>query len=307
LPKSISVRTALVFACIANIIYGFSFLFTRLVLESTGPYVMLTCRFFVALVAFVPVMAVGKQLPRLRGKPWWWLLVLGIFQPILYFVGETYGVLATSASFSAIVIALIPILTIAASAVFLREAPTRGQSFFCTLSVLGVLAVTAFGGGGENHLRGVLFLLLAVGADVTFNLLSRKLSQTFTSAERTFSMFLMGFVLFFPCMLAETGGSLRPALDAFCEPKILFSLLYMGLLSSVAAFFMVNAVNARLPVTRTIVFVNVTTLVAVLAGAAFLGERLPPLTLAAGGVILIGVWGVQRFAAERPDAGAKEI
>lgn len=283
-------------AFIANVIFGFSFLFTKVSLLHTTPYVLLSCRFFVALFLFSIVLLLWRQKISFKGKPWGLLFLLGIFQPVLYFIGETYGVLYTSSTFSAIMIALIPVVSLWASALFLKESPTVPQSLFCCLSVFGVILITANAATGSNQLIGVILLLLAVFADVAFNLISRKISVSFSSLERTFLMFLVGFFVFFSMMLAETHGQITPFFDAFRNPSLRWPILYLGVASSVVAFFLINYSHTHLPVTRTIVFVNVTTLISVLAGVIFLHEILSPLSIFAAGMILIGVWGVQRFS-----------
>jgi drug/metabolite transporter (DMT)-like permease len=283
-------------AFFANVIFGFSFLFTKVSLLHTTPYVLLSCRFFVALLVFSLFLLLGKTTINLKGKPWGMLFLLGIFQPVLYFVGETYGVLYTSSTFSAIMIALIPIVSLWASALFLKESPTVPQSMFCCLSVFGVILITANTASGSSQLKGVIFLLFAVFADVAFSLISRKISVTFSSFERTYMMFLVGFLVFFILMLRETHGQIAPFFLAFQSSALRWPILYLGIASSVIAFFLINYSHTHLPVTRTIVFVNVTTLISVLAGVIFLHEVLSPLSLMAAGMILIGVWGVQRFS-----------
>ena len=280
----------------ANAIFGFSFLFTKVALEYASPYVLLVCRFGIALLVFSLFIFIGKARLNLRGKPWKYLLLLGLFQPVLYFVGETYGVLYTTASFSAIMIALIPIASLWASALILKESPTARQSFFCCLSVVGVILVTASTNTGSNQLKGVIFLLVAVIADVAFNLTTRKLSQQFTAFERTFVMFCMGFAIFSGMMLVETGGSFLPVLAAFQIKAFLLPIVYLGIASSVVAFFLINYANTYLPVTRTVVFINVTTIISILGGAVFLHERLTTLSIFAVAIILLGIWGVQRYA-----------
>lgn len=279
----------------ANVIFGFSFLFTKISLQYTSPYVLLSCRFFVALIVFTLFLFLGKRTLTWKGKPWGMLLLLGSFQPVLYFIGETYGVLYTSSTFSAIMIALIPVVSLWASALFLKESPTTLQSIFCCLSVFGVILITANAGGGTSQLKGIIFLLFAVFADVAFNLISRKISVSFSSFERTYVMFFVGFFVFFMMMLAETQGSIAPFFLAFQNSALRFPIFYLGIASSVIAFFLINYAHTHLPVTRTIVFVNVTTLISVLAGVIFLHEVLPLLSIMAAGMILIGVWGVQRF------------
>lgn len=290
------VRRSLLAVFFANFIFGFSFPFTKITLEYLSPFVLLSTRFFIAFVAFSLILVFGKQSFSMKGKPWWLLILLGTLHPVIYFVGETYGVLYTSSGFSAIMIALIPIFSLFASALFLRESPTMAQSLFSALSVLGVLWISFSTHGGTNQIWGILLLLLAVIADVAFYLLSRKISTQFTSFERSYIMFIMGFFVFTIAMLFESGGSFQPFVAALTNTTVLPSLLYLGIISSVVAFYFLNYANTHLPVTRTIVFSNVTTLVSLLAGTFLLHEHLSPSAMVAAGMIVLGVWGVQRFA-----------
>ncbi|MBP1758830.1 MAG: family transporter [Firmicutes bacterium] len=310
--KSLSLSgRAILSAFIANVLFGFSFLFIKVALGNCSPYVLLSCRFFVALAFLSLFIIFGKARVSFRGKPWKLLLLLGVFQPVLYFMGETYGVLYTTATFSGIMIALIPIVSLWASALVLRESPTFRQSIFCCVSVFGVILITLGTESGSNQLRGVFLLLLAVFADVAFNLLTRKLSVSFTAFERTFVMFVMGFCVFFTMMLVENRGDLGPFFGAMTNPELMLPILYLGIASSVVAFFLINYANTLLPVTRTVVFINVTTLVSVFAGVVILRERVSPLGLAAAGMIILGVWGVQRYAkkdgADIPESPLEEL
>lgn len=68
----------------------------------------------------------------------------------------------------------------------------------------------------------------------------------------------------------------------------------LGVLSSVIAFLLLNYANTYLPVAKTTVFSNVTTIVSVIAGAIFLNERVTVTTVAATLMIVVGVFGVQK-------------
>ena len=72
-----------------------------------------------------------------------------------------------------------------------------------------------------------------------------------------------------------------------------FAVVYLGVFSSVVAFLLLNFANTYLPVVKTTVFSNITTVVSVIAGMIFLDEKIYPSTIAAVLMILIGVIGVQ--------------
>ena len=80
--------------------------------------------------------------------------------------------------------------------------------------------------------------------------------------------------------------------QGFTRIGSLFPLIYLGLLSSVGAFFLVNYMLKKMAVAKVAAFHNLTTVVSVAAGVIFRGEALGPYHLVGGSLILIGVWGI---------------
>ena len=83
-------------------IFGFSFLFSKIALDLASPSVLLSVRFLMAFLVMNLLLLTGKQHISLRGKPVGMLLLLGLVQPVLYFLFEAYGISMTSASFSGV-------------------------------------------------------------------------------------------------------------------------------------------------------------------------------------------------------------
>ena len=108
---------------IGNTIFGFSFIFSKMALQITLPSVMIAVRFVMAFIALNLIVFFGRMIQvsdgqggrrplvsfSLRGKPPLYILLLALFQPILYFLCESYGIVFTSAAFSGTIIAIIPI------------------------------------------------------------------------------------------------------------------------------------------------------------------------------------------------------
>ncbi len=282
-------------AAVSSVIFGFSFLFSRLALKVAAPSVLLSARFLFAVLLMLAMVLAGKGKLSLRGKPVGLLLLLGFFEPVLYFVCETYGILHSTATFSGVMIALIPIASLIFAAIFLRERPSLGQVLCSLLSIAGVIVLALLQTGeGTVDVCGVLFLIGAIAAAVAYNLLGRRLSTTFTPFERTFAIMVEGAVFFTIVALIE--GVEAPLLSLFKMPTFFLPILYLGGLSSVAAFFLVNYSITYLPISRTTAFANLTTMVSVFAGVVFLGEPLTPLSAISAIAIVLGVWGVQKLA-----------
>ena len=303
-------KLATIAAIIGNGVFGFSFMFSRIALGIASPFVMLMYRFIGAflgmcVLAFVSRLAglgkndAGKQIHflrfDLRGKPVAPLLFLGIVQPVLYFLCESYGISLTNATFSGVIIALVPIAALGMGALFLHEMPSRVQVLFSLLSIAGVIIMTLMQSAeGEIHLLGVLLLIGAVLTGVSYNVISRKISAQYSALERTYVMMLVAAVCFTSLALFETGLDAKVLLAPLTDGRFIVSLLYLSIISSILAFLMINYASNYLPVAKTTAFCNLTTVISLFAGVVFLGEPFGIVSLVASVMIVLGIWGVQK-------------
>ena len=81
-------------------IFGFSFLFSKLALDMTSPFVLLSVRFLTAFLVLNLLLLTKRVSISLKNKPVLPLLLMGLVQPVIYFICEAYGIAMTSSSFS---------------------------------------------------------------------------------------------------------------------------------------------------------------------------------------------------------------
>ena len=278
--------------------WGFSFMFTRGALDHLSPFHLLGLRFGAAVLAMALLRVFGLIKIRVTPADYISLLPLALFQPILYFASETSGILLTSSSYAGMMIAIIPIFVAIFAAIFLREYPNRIQLLFIIASVGGaifIIFMDAQSIAGVNPL-GTLLLLAAVIAGASFNIFSRKASVSHPPVRTTWVMMVFGAVVFNAIAMGQhfRAGSL----DAYLTPlaELWVPVLYLGVFSSVVAFFLYNFVLSKITATQGSVFANMVTVVAIIAGVVFRGELVFWYHLAGTAAILAGVWGTNRFA-----------
>ena len=139
-----STRTGVLAALGTEALYGGSFVFTKGVTATIDPFTLLAWRFATALAVLgvlVALRVVRLSLDRAVVKP---LLVLALLQPLVYYTAETYGVMRTTASESALIISAIPVAMLATAAVLLGTRPSRRQAAGIAVTLVGVL-VTVVG------------------------------------------------------------------------------------------------------------------------------------------------------------------
>lgn len=300
-------RRGAIAAIIGNAIFGFSFMFSRIALGVASPFVLLMYRFLIAFLSLnlVALWARRRAAKRegaadwlrfdLRGRKLGPLLCMGLIQPVGYFFFESYGIRYTNSTFAGVIIAIAPVIALAAAALTLGEIPRRSQVVFSVVSISGVIIMTLRQRAeGEIRPLGVLLLFCAVLAGTSFNIVSRRLSGEFSALERTYVMMLVAAVIFTALALIESGGDFARLVAPLADSGFRTAILYLGVASSIVAFLALNYAFGYLTVARSMAFCNLTTVISLFAGVVFLHEPFSIVSLVASVLILLGIWGVQR-------------
>ncbi len=284
---------AILAALLAQLIFGLSFLFTKICLGTASALVVIANRYLVAFIGLTVVMIITKTKLRFE-RNLWKLLLMALFQPIIYFSCETYGIQLTNSSFSAVMIAMIPIVAMVGGIFFLGEKPCVWQYVFAIVSTGGViLTVVTEVGRGRVLPLGMVLLIFAVVSSAGYNITSRRISGEYSVIERTYAMTLTGFVMFSGLALLENIQNPILLILSFADWQYTGGILYLGIVSCVVAFLCLNYSNTHLPVSKTTIFSNLTTVVSVIAGALFLNESFSVLSQIGIVMIILGVVGVQ--------------
>ncbi|MFA7054961.1 MAG: DMT family transporter, partial [Acholeplasmataceae bacterium] len=122
-------------------IFGFTFMFSKVALTYVIPIGLIAYRFLIAILVLEILRWFKVIHIRFEKKHFKHLFLVALFQPILYFLFETFGIKLTTSGEAGMMIALIPIFVTILSSIILKEAPKKIQIFFILLSVSGVLFI----------------------------------------------------------------------------------------------------------------------------------------------------------------------
>ena len=281
---------------VGYVIFGFSYLFSKMALGVAEPMILLSLRFTVTFIVLNLLVLTKICKVQLKGKPIGGAILLGLLQPVLYFILENYGLKYTTTSFTGIISSVSPIFTTILGALILRERPNWKQWLGIVLSIAGVMMVSIGGSGGENTVVGCVCLILAYLAGGFYSILARKLANKFTPFELTYVMFVIGFLSFIAWAFVQyRGETLAMYADALSHGRFIIAILYLGILASICAYFLMNYSYGKLPVARVTVFGNISTVVSVVSGILIMGDTFTWISGAAFVLILGGIWVVNRF------------
>lgn len=285
--------SAMLGSCCSSLLFGMSYMFTKRIVGEISVFSLLSWRFIIGAVAMSLCAWLGLLPIDFRSKKPWPLLRMTLYLPAAYFIFETYGVALTSASESGTIIACIPIFTVLASALFLRERPSRFQVIGVLLSTAGIVVIMLLKGTAPTfNPLGYLMLLGAVLSDVVYFIHNRQLTA-YTPVEKTYFMCLTGAVFFTVCALVYNGarGTVGEYLTLpFTNGSFLLSCLYLGIGCTTLAFLLTNRSISILGPTRTSAFSGLSTVVSVVSGVVFLHEPFSLLQGLATALVLSGIY-----------------
>lgn len=291
-PESIR---ALVKATFAVVVWGASFIATKLALEEVAPMTIIWLRFGIGVVILGLFGITRKELSMVSLREFGYLAGLG-------FVGITFhqwlqanGLVTAQATTTAWIVSTTPIFIALLGWVFLKEKLGGIAIGGIALATLGVLLVVSKGDlntvwrGGFGTYGDVLVLISAPNWAV-FSILSRRGLRTFSATNMMFHVMTLGWL--FTGLLVWAGDGLSDMHTVSLQGWT--SIAFLGIFcSGLAYIFWYDALKA-IPASRVGVLLYLEPLVAVGVAAALLHEVVTIPVLLGGTAILLGVWLVHR-------------
>lgn len=184
---------------LGTLIIGLSFVFVKIALRTANTSDLLAHRFSAAAIGMLMLYASGKvKLPQFTFRQMLSLLGLSLPYPLLFFTLQTEGLKFTPASEAGILSAMMPMLTVIAASLFLKEKSNFLQIISILLSVAGIVFILLKSGleAGSNNLKGNLLILLSVVSIVIYYTLGRKINKNHNTLDITFFMTVTACIVF---------------------------------------------------------------------------------------------------------------
>ena len=281
----------LLFAC--NLMWALQFTCVKLVQDQVGALFTVWGPMTLATVMLLPMVAMerrnsSQKSDRFKRDLWTFFLLalLGIF-PGQVFI--TWGTRWSLASNAALLMLTLPISTALLAYIFLSERMTRMRWISFVLAIAGVLMCSDLDFGhmnfGKGYLLGNALILLGTLGSAFYNSYSKKVLERYSPLEVLFYTYVGMFILMTPLVLAEEGSVFRHIPGFTARTWIGLALLtffhnFLSMVLFLKALKDLDAIQAALS-NYLITFFGIP--IAVI----WLGERLAPLALV-GGIIILG-------------------
>lgn len=270
------------YAMVTVFFWSMANVLTRLATQYFSAFSLGFLRYLVASVALVAVVFMTKMKAPMR-KDWPWFAVAGAVGFFFYMIAYNQGCAATTAATTSVVIATTPVITALIARIIYREKLRALQWAGIVVEFLGVVVLTLMNGvfsinGGLQWLFGATLLLS------TYNLLQRRLTQTYTALQTSAFSIFAGTV-----MLSVFAP--RAAEDLKTAPPIqLLYITLLGVFCSAVAYVSWSKAFSKAEKTSSVSnYMFVTPFLTSILGFVMVREVPDLATLVGGGVILAGV------------------
>ncbi len=278
----------------AVVVWGVSFVATKIVLAELAPMPVVWLRFGIGLGIVGASVAARRQLLPVPRADLWYFALLGFIGIAFHQWLQSNGMVTASATSSAWIVATIPIFTALLSALVLKERLGPLRILGILLAAGGVLLIVSKGDvaglfRGTTESFGDFLVLLSAPNWAVFSILSRR------SLKRHSAQTMLFYVMCIGWLIASLD---LPWMDlgriAFLSAQGWIALLFLGIFCSGIAYIFYYDALKMIPASRVGSLIYLEPLVTTSCAALLLGER-AGLTLLLGAIaILTGVWFVNR-------------
>lgn len=290
-----SKTVAYVEACLAAIVWGASFIATKVALQDISPITIVWMRFSIGFLVLGLAVAMRKQLSLPQKNDWGYFALLGFLGITFHQWLQSNGLITSEAGTTAWIVATTPVFMALLGWMVLKEKLDGIKTFGILLAFFGVLVVVSDGNiaslsiGTFGAPGDALVLASAVNWTIV-SVLSRRGLKIYPSGLLIF--YMMAFGCLFTSVLFLWGGYYTEI------PALSFNgwlgIIFLGVFCSGLAYIWWYDALQALTTAGTGVFLYIEPLVAMIVAFFVLAESITLASLIGGAVILFGVWLVNR-------------
>ncbi len=295
--------TAVIEGLFAVLVWGASFIATKIALAEVSPVTVVWLRFAMGVVVLGVAVALRGQFALVSWRELGVFAALGLIGITFHQWLQSTALVTSRASTSGWIVATTPIFMAVLGWAVLKERIGGARAAGIALAAAGVLLVVTRGHPGELlHGRfgapGDMLILVSAPNWAVFSVLSRRALRVHPAARMM--AYVMAFGWLFTSVLLAAGPGLSEV------PRLSLrgwgAIVFLGIACSGLAYIAWYDALQRMPASEAGALLYLEPLVAMAVAAAVLGERITAATVAGGAVILLGVWLVNRS----PGASARD-
>ncbi len=273
--------------------WGLSFVWSKVVFKYYDPITTIILRLIISSILLFATLYIfyPKEIKKID-KNIKWFFLMAFFEPFMYFIGESFGLLKVDATFASVIISTIPVFTAAIGFYFLKEKLTFINFLGIVISCSGVIIMMLNNKMQFNApLDGVLLIFLAVASAVGYGVIMKKISLHYHPIYIIAIQNLIGVILFLPLFAIFGYQKFITVTPNF---ELISSLLMLSVLASSIAFILYTYVVRDMGIAKANIFTNLIPIFTAIASLFILNEQFTLIKIIGITIVISGVYLSQR-------------
>ncbi|HQJ20472.1 MAG TPA: DMT family transporter [Bacteroidales bacterium] len=269
------------------IFWSFSYIWFKMANENFKPFTIIFLRLLFAAVILTIFLLIRHEFVPIKREDRKLFLILSIFEPFLYFIGESNGLTYVTSTTGSVIISTIPVFVAIAVWIFFKQRLRIINYAGIILSFAGIVVfVVDTGGALTFNIKGLLFLGLAVFSATGYNILLERLVGKYNPVFVVNIQNIIGIILFSPIFLFTDMKNF------FSTPHTLKSfvpILELAIFASCCAFVLFAWSVKQIGVVKVNPFSNFTPVLTAVFSYFLLGNTLTLQNIVGMIIIICGI------------------
>ncbi len=272
----------------AMVFWAFSFIWFKVANQTFRPITIVFLRLFISIIVLGIYLLLSKNFVKIEKKDRKLFLLLALFEPFFYFLGEGFGLTYVSATVGSVVISMIPVFVALGAWLLLKERLRKINYAGIILSFIGVLVFILNRDGSLTfNVKGLALLFLAVFSAVGYNLTLTGLLGTYTPVFIVTVQNTIGVLLFLPIFLITDMSHL---INTPFTLRDLLPVAQLAIFASCGAFILFAYSVKKMGISRVNVFTNSIPVLTAIFSFFILSEKLSLQNMAGMIIVITGLF-----------------
>jgi len=285
LSKQVKIYVAVV---LSMIFWSFSFIWFKVANKTFHPITIVFIRLLFSTILMTTFLVVTKNYMKIKKSDRKLFLMLALFEPFFYFLGESFGLTYVSATVCSVLIATIPVFATIGAWLIFKEKLKAINYAGIILSFMGVLVfILNTDGSLSFNIKGLGLLTLAVLSAVGYNLTLSHLIETYTPVYIVNVQNLIGATLFLPLFMIFDFKHFISTPFTFDMFK---PIIELSIFASCGAFILFAYSVKNMGITKANVFSNCIPVFTAFFSFILMGDKLTVQNIAGMAIVIAGLF-----------------
>ncbi|HLN74990.1 MAG TPA: DMT family transporter [Prolixibacteraceae bacterium] len=275
-------------AILSMVFWSFSFVWIKVVYEAYGPLTTILFRLIISSGLLLAFTVLTRKLQKIQPGDLKMFILLAFFEPFLYFMGESFGLMYVSSTVAAVIVATIPLFAPLTAWYFYKEKLSRSNLTGLVITFLGVSLVvldTSFNFNASP--LGVSLEFLAVLGALGYSSILKGISHRYNTFSIIAYQNIIGAILFLPFWL---GFEFNAFMQVPFNQEAFGAIIKLAIFASTFAFILFTFSIRNMGINKSNVFINVIPVFVAIFAFFILGDTLDFHQLVGIAIVISGLF-----------------